>query len=205
MSFRLEKKYILNPKKYSDFIRYLLSIKANKIHEKRIIFSTYFDNDFFTAYKHSEEGIVPRKKIRIRSYNNDLHLENSKLEVKISSEDNRFKKIDTINNKKNLENFLNNGLTDKNYGHCKAILNISYEREYYLLNDQRITLDKKIVYSSYKNNKKKFYEPLSIIEFKSDVNSEINSLNNIMTNSVSRFSKYCRGMNKVFFNIKDYT
>jgi hypothetical protein len=91
------------------------------------------------------------------------------------------------------------------YGHCKAILNISYEREYYLLNDQRITLDKKIVYSSYKNNKKKFHEPLSIIEFKSDVNSEINSLNNIMPNSVSRFSKYCRGMNKVFFNIKDYT
>ena len=204
MSFRLEKKYELNSNMYYEFIRYIVSKKANKIHDTRIIYSTYFDNDFFSSYRQSEEGAVPRKKIRIRSYNTLSHQNSAKLEIKISSEENRFKKIENIQSQNKLKKFLNEGLTDKIYGHCKATLDVFYEREYYLLNDQRITIDRNITYSRYKNNKKKVYEPLSIIEFKSEVNSDVNALNSLMPGSISRFSKYCRGMNKVFFNIKNY-
>ena len=67
MSFRLEKKFVLDPRKYEMFVNYLYNLKANQIHEKRTVFSTYYDNDYHTSYRNSEEGITPRKKMRIRS------------------------------------------------------------------------------------------------------------------------------------------
>ena len=87
MSFRLEKKYALDIRKYDQLIRYIILLEAKKIYDQRTIFSTYFDNDFFSSYKQSEEGVVPRKKIRIRSYNTEFHEKNARLEIKISSEE----------------------------------------------------------------------------------------------------------------------
>ena len=204
MSFRLEKKFTLDTRKYDEFIRYINTIDAKKIYNSRKVFSTYFENDFFSSYKQSEEGVVPRKKIRIRSYNSNNHSAESKLEVKISAEDSRFKKVEKIKSNYQIEKFLNRGFLDKNYGLCKPLLNVSYEREYYQLKDHRITIDKNISYWNFKKKIKILKEPLSIIEFKSDTTKDINFYDNILTSPISRFSKYCRGMNKVFFNVKNF-
>ncbi len=204
MSFRLEKKFTLDTRKYDEFIRYINTIDAKKIYNSRKVFSTYFENDFFSSFKQSEEGVVPRKKIRIRSYNTNDHSVVSKLEIKISAEDSRFKKVEKIKSKYQIEKLLNRGLLDKNYGLCKPLLNVSYEREYYQLMDHRITIDKNISYCNFKKKIKIFKEPLSIIEFKSDTTKDINLYDNILTSPISRFSKYCRGMNKVFFNVKNF-
>ena len=204
MSFRLEKKFTLDTRKYDEFIRYINTIDAKKIYNSRKVFSTYFENDFFTSFKQSEEGVVPRKKIRIRSYNTNDHSVVSKLEIKISAEDSRFKKVEKIKSKHQIEKLLNRGFIDRNYGLCKPLLNVSYEREYYQITDHRITIDKNISYCNFKKKKKIFKEPLSIIEFKSDTTKDINLYDNILTSPISRFSKYCRGMNKVFFNVKNF-
>ena len=204
MSFRLEKKFTLDTRKYDEFIRYINTIEAKKIYNSRKVFSTYFENDFFSSFKQSEEGVVPRKKIRIRSYNTNDHSLVSKLEIKISAEDSRFKKVERIKSKHQIEKLLNRGFIDRNYGLCKPLLNVSYEREYYQLTDHRITIDKNISYCNFKKKKKIFKEPLSIIEFKSDTTKDINLYDNILTSPISRFSKYCRGMNKVFFNVKNF-
>ena len=204
MSFRLEKKFTLDTRKYDEFIRYINTIEAKKIYNSRKVFSTYFENDFFSSFKQSEEGVVPRKKIRIRSYNTNDHSVVSKLEIKISAEDSRFKKVERIKSKHQIEKLLNRGFIDRNYGLCKPLLNVSYEREYYQLTDHRITIDKNISYCSFKKKIKIFKEPLSIIEFKSDTTKDINLYDNILTSPISRFSKYCRGMNKVFFNVKNF-
>ena len=204
MSFRLEKKFTLDTRKYDEFIRYINTIDAKKIYNSRKVFSTYFENDFFSSFKQSEEGVVPRKKIRIRSYNTNNHSVESKLEVKISAEDSRFKKVEKIKSKNQIEKLLNRGLLDKNYGLCKPLLNVSYEREYYQLTGHRINIDKNIIYCNFKKKIKIFYEPLSIIEFKSETTKDINLYDNILTSPISRFSKYCRGMNKVFFNVKNF-
>ena len=204
MSFRLEKKFTLDTRKYDEFIRYINTIDAKKIYNSRKVFSTYSENDFFTSFKQSEEGVVPRKKIRIRSYNTNNHSVESKLEVKISAEDSRFKKVEKIKSKHQIEKLLNRGFIDRNYGLCKPLLNVSYEREYYQITDHRITIDKNISYCNFKKKKKIFKEPLSIIEFKSDTTKDINLYDNILTSPISRFSKYCRGMNKVFFNVKNF-
>ena len=204
MSFRLEKKFTLDTRKYDEFIRYINTIDAKKIYNSRKVFSTYFENDFFSSFKQSEEGVVPRKKIRIRSYNTNDHSVVSKLEIKISAEDSRFKKVEKIKSKHQIEKLLNRGLLDRNYGLCKPLLNVSYEREYYQLTDHRITIDKNISYCNFKRKIRIFKEPLSIIEFKSDTTKDINLYDSILTSPISRFSKYCRGINKVFFNVKNF-
>ena len=204
MSYRLEKKYIINPKNFEFFIKDLIQAGAKKIHKKRKIFSTYYDNDYLTSYMNSEEGIVPRKKIRIRSYNTEKHSEVSKLEFKISSEMNRFKITKNFKNKTEFTNISKKGYVDKFYGYCKPKINVTYEREYYLLNHTRVTLDKNIIYSNMKLLKSKFFEPLSIVEFKSNINDDININEYFLSNSVSRFSKYCRAINVIFFNRKNF-
>ena len=79
MSFRNEEKIHLNKSKLFLFKDYLYKKKAQKIFETRKINSIYFDNKNFDMYNHSIEGLVPRKKIRIRYYN-----ENDKERIKIA-------------------------------------------------------------------------------------------------------------------------
>ena len=204
MSYRIEKKYIINPNKSEIFINDLIRAGANKIYKKRIIFSTYYDNDYLTSYSNSEEGIVPRKKIRIRSYDIDKHSEVSKLEFKISSEINRFKETKKFKNKSEFIKISKKGYLDKFYGYCKPKINVTYEREYFLLNQTRVTLDKNITYSNMNLVKSKFSEPLSVVEFKSNINDEMNINNYFLSNSISRFSKYCRAVNAIIFKKKSY-
>ena len=68
MSFRLEEKIKLH---ISDKIKLKNLITKNfgkELYPKRKISSIYFDNKYLDMYKDSEEGTIPRKKIRIRSY-----------------------------------------------------------------------------------------------------------------------------------------
>ena len=68
MSFRVENKYHLSIAKLGEFYEFLDNNSAKEIYPKRLIKSIYFDNREFTAYHESIEGVVPRKKIRIRNY-----------------------------------------------------------------------------------------------------------------------------------------
>ena len=68
MSFRIEDKLHIENKNLIDFKEFLLQKKAKKIHQPRIIESLYFDNTNFQIYNDSVEGLVPRKKIRVRNY-----------------------------------------------------------------------------------------------------------------------------------------
>ena len=65
---------------------------------KRKIESIYFDNKIKTSFKDSEEGVVPRKKIRIRNYPATKKI--NLLEKKISSIEGRFKTSESINDEK---------------------------------------------------------------------------------------------------------
>ena len=68
MSFRIEDKLYINENNLYDFKKFLENKSANKIHIPRTIESLYFDNHNFQIHNDSIEGIVPRKKIRIRKY-----------------------------------------------------------------------------------------------------------------------------------------
>ena len=65
MSFRKEKKFNLSINELK-LLKYSLLEKGMKVlYPKRIIKSCYFDNKNLQMFHHSEEGILPRKKLDI--------------------------------------------------------------------------------------------------------------------------------------------
>ena len=67
MSFRIEQKILINKNQSID-LKIFLKRSAKEIYPKRIVKSLYFENSTNQMYVNSEEGVVPRKKIRIRYY-----------------------------------------------------------------------------------------------------------------------------------------
>ena len=103
MSFRIEYKYILYQNYIFEFFEKYKNIK--KIYPDRFISSVYFDNKELNCHKSSIEGLVPRQKIRIRSYDNKNKYF---LEKKINSEEGKFKTTEFISETDN-EKFINIG------------------------------------------------------------------------------------------------
>lgn len=192
MSFRIEEKILV--KENNSFLvkRFLKLNSAKRLYNPRVIKSLYFDNNSFDMFQHSEEGMVPRKKIRIRSYPkfNNKHY----LEIKISSVEGRFKKSNEINHTQFLK-LIKNGIFDKQYGHCKPKIYVKYLREYYIMKNTRITHDKDI---EYLNVQQRILgkENSGVLELKPNKDKNIDELLLDFPFSRIRYSKYCFGINK---------
>ena len=99
MSFRIEEKLLINFNQVFDLKKWLSDKRYYKLYPDRKIKSLYFDNLSFEMYNDSIEGVVPRKKIRIREYpgeNDNKYY----LEIKHSSVEGRFKTREIIEKKK---------------------------------------------------------------------------------------------------------
>ena len=73
MSFRKEEKLHIHESQLLNLLNWLYKNDGYKLYDTRTVSSTYFDNDNMQMFKDSEEGCVPRKKIRIRSYSRKEH------------------------------------------------------------------------------------------------------------------------------------
>ena len=192
MSFRKEKKYKLT---YSDqkILKKTLFNKGMKIlYPKREINSVYFDTDNFDCYLNSEEGVLPRKKIRVRWYNQNR----SKIfkETKISSIEGRFK----INKPFLDQNILFENdyqIIDNEFGILKPKTMITYNREYFVLDNLRLTFDSDI---NYKNlsalNNLNFRDNECVLEIKANYNTYDDYIEKIIGFPTTRFSKYSRSI-----------
>ena len=179
--------------------------KIFNVYSQRKIFSIYFDTFNLSDFVDSEEGTVPRKKIRLRYYGEiDNNLESSKIlngsiEIK--------KTFDTYRDKKKFEicdTFKNSVEFVKNFSDKKRlpVCAISYDRNYYkYLNNVRITIDRNIKYYSldkYLNLIFRNAEYENIVEMKIENINEINSLETDYLNAYRvRFSKYCEAIKKI--------
>ena len=192
MSFRKEIKYKLTLSDQKILKKELISKGMKLLFAKRKINSLYFDTDNLDFYKNSEEGVLPRKKIRIRWYGDNLK-ELSK-ETKISSIEGRFKLSEVYKNNQFLsKNNIN--LLDGTYGLLKPKILISYIREYYKLNNIRLTFDTRIRYQNFKSLSKFFKnETESVMEVKTNFNTDDDYIKKIIKYPSSRFSKYARGI-----------
>lgn len=192
MSFRIEEKILVNENDNFLVKKFLKLNSAKKLYNSRVVKSLYFDNNSFDMFQNSEEGIVPRKKIRIRSYpkfNNKFFLE-----IKISSVEGRFKKSNQISETQCLE-LIKNGIFDKHYGHCKPKIYVKYLREYYIMKNTRITYDKDI---EYLNVQQRILgkENSRVLELKPNKDKNTDELFLDFPFSRIRYSKYCFGINK---------
>jgi hypothetical protein len=195
MSFRKEEKLKIDKSKLFSLYDWIVKNGGYELYPSRIVSSTYFDNDMYNMYQDSEEGVVPRKKIRVRSYANIKHSQNnSTLEMKISSVEGRYKTQDKV---VNLEKLFNYGMFDVDYGVVKPVVRVSYVREYYKINKIRLTIDRDIQYSSldllFNNNRSVFDEDI-IVELKAGNQVSNEFLNRSFPFDRVRFSKYSRSI-----------
>ena len=138
--FRIEKKYIFKKNKYYSIINYLKQYKIKKMYPDRYIHSLYFDNTKYKLFFDTVEGILPRKKIRLRKYyssnrekyfltNDDCsHFENSSFEEK---------KVLILEDKKTYKNNYKN-IIKMNFvsdiGYLRPVIEIYYKDLIFLLN-----------------------------------------------------------------------
>ena len=201
MSFRLEEKIFIKNLSVFDFKKWLFSKGGKILYPPRLINSVYFDNKL-KMYLDSVEGVVPRKKIRIRTYNKNFFLKSNSYKKEIKSTYYNYRE-------KISKNFdiksksLNIYIYDKDYGVCKPILNVNYFRNYFELNKVRITLDENIIYNCIKNNYISEFgvrDNEKVIEIKSLNLNQYDYLKDLIPLSRSRFSKYCRGVELLYLN-----
>ena len=191
MSYRIEKKLFIQKGNFFEFKKKLIKKGAKKIYKDRKISSLYFDNYKKDMFYDSLEGLTPRKKIRVRKYPNDI---SKKLlfEIKISSVEGRFKTNKLINDKY-FKDIKNKGIFDNKYGICKPVLNVSYMREYFKMDDVRITLDSDIIYELY-NSRFVKKDSQIVAELKTSISKNLDELAEIYPFQEVRFSKYCNGI-----------
>ena len=192
MSFRKEKKYKLTFSDQSILKNKLIDKGMKILYPKRTVNSIYFDTNNLDFYLNSEEGVLPRKKIRLRWYDKDI----KKIfkEIKISSVEGRFKTSEPFLYN---ENIFNNNLQllDNEFGILKSQMQITYSREYFFFNDLRITFDSNIQYtdrSSLNNIVTKDKE--TVMEIKVNFKTNDDYIEKIIGYPTSRFSKYSRSI-----------
>jgi hypothetical protein len=199
MSFRIEEKVILH---ISDYLKIKKIInKENKnssLFPSRKITSLYFDNHSYEMFGDSQEGSLPRKKIRIRTYPESLKSE-FLLEEKINSCEGKFKKSFLIT-KNQYSGYSRRGIFDKIYNNCEPKLWVQYEREYLSYLGYRITIDKNLQFSVPKIKHTSKLQDKMILEVKSK-NLECDIFDGIFPFERSRFSKYCEGIKLMYDKI----
>ncbi len=193
MSFRIEEKILFNKMQDNLLNKFLIDNKSKIIHESRIISSIYFDNKFFQMFKDSEEGCVPRKKIRLRTYSNKNIFS---FEIKISSVEGRYKTTQNIK-KKDYEKFIRCGVFDNIYGICYPVLKISYKRKYINVFSKRLTIDSDIKYQNFVTKKIIEDNHNKVMEIKTSIDEDLHKLNINFPFRRSRYSKYSEGVKKL--------
>jgi len=189
----------------SNLIKFKNEAKLFSVYPQRTVFSIYFDTIDYKDFIDSEEGTVPRKKIRLRYYNSFYRNLNSdekikgSLELKKTLDFHREKKsIKIFNTLKNSIKVCKNFLNQKRYPVCA----IKYQRNYYKsFSGIRITLDKNIQY--YKINKDhklilSNFENENIIEIKiENIDKDYSFETDFLSAYRVRFSKYCEAVRKI--------
>ena len=216
---RFEKKYSYLPNLHYLIYSHLLLLGFEEVYDKRIINSIYYDDESFSLYQDSVDGLGNRNKYRVRFY--DYQVKKLNLENKIRNNEYGSKEfIDLDEDLINLEIyniFLEQRLLVKIPKNIKVlykpILITSYERTYLALpkdKDSRVTLDKEIKFGKVdccntdllRGNINIPFER-NIMEIKSNYKNEffsgriIKSFNHLYLQN-ERNSKYCNAVDSLF-------
>ena len=179
----------------SDSDQFLQSLKPKGLEilfSQRAIQSNYFDSINYNLYRDSEEGLLPRKKIRIRHYPHATSIQHN-LEIKISSIEGRHKHSIALSDIK-AEKINKLGYFDPIYGLLEKKVSIKYLREYYFFKGIRITRDTQISYQELGHKSNNYIEKDSVVEIKAPKDTSVDFLFKIVPSHRRRFSKYCNAI-----------
>ena len=196
MSFRIENKYRLSKGDLARLLANLNNSNPKTLYPDRKVTSCYFDSNDFLMFHQSEEGVLPRKKIRARRYNDGNQFTK---EVKISSIEGRYKTSELIKDVSSLSQILDMQIMDQDYGILLPSMFVSYRRSYIKIAGLRCTLDRDIEYKNLRNRSGlKFYDDECVFEVKADFKTSKDFIEKIFPMSTSRFSKYSRAIIKFY-------
>ena len=192
MSFRKEIKYRLNLSELFILKKDLIKKGMKKLYNSRKINSCYFDTKDLSFFSQSEEGTLPRRKIRVRWYNNEMKFIK---ETKISSIEGRFKFQEKLNDCNSLKDLKKINFFESDHGLIKPVIIVSYSREYYYFKKLRITMDYNISYIDINSLKLvKYLDTETVLEVKASDKISFDYIQEFIYHPTSRFSKYSRGL-----------
>ena len=192
MSFRKENKYRVTSSEIFQLQKRLTDLGLYEIHPKRLVSSCYFDTLSFTLFQESEEGTLPRKKVRVRWYEDVMKFQK---EQKISSIEGRFKTVTNNFSIANESDLLTIRYFDQTYGCLPPKIIVSYYRQYFRLEALRLTFDQKISYRCvYSDTFPTVQDKECVMEVKAPIGTDDGYIENIFSLPTSRFSKYARGL-----------
>ena len=88
------------------------------------------------------------------------------------------------------------GVYDNQYGTCRPTIYVIYDREYYQIDDVRISIDENIKYYLY-TGRVLGHDENSIVELKTSIKKNTDDLINNFPFQRTRFSKYCNAFEKI--------
>lgn len=188
MSFRIEQKLHIAPDKLPQLLEWVSQNGGSTLFPERTITSIYFDTDDLKLYQDSNEGALPRKKIRIRCYGNCDHTSGTHtLETKISAVEGRYKESEKL---VDVERHLEFGFFDPTYGSLRPLLSVQYEREYFAIHGIRLTIDRNIRYAKFGTTEYRSADSRIAVELKANDATSMDYLMNKFPFPRIRFSKY---------------
>ena len=188
LSFRIEEKIVVTTNELFGVRERLGREGMTELFPARVIRSVYFDSRTNGMFVDSEEGSLPRKKLRIRTY--DGSTSGANFETKISSVEGRFKTTKKLTGD-DRDRLIENGIVDSRYGLCDPRVEISYTRKYYQLSGVRITFDTNIRYRR-QNSLIEASESLNVMEIKAPAEAPSDFLLRLVAEPRRRFSKFSR-------------
>ncbi len=192
MSFRKEIKFRLSLSELFNLKKDLIKIGMKKLYNSRKINSCYFDTKDLSFFSQSEEGTLPRRKIRVRWYDDEMKFFK---ETKISSIEGRFKLQKKLNGCNSLHDLKKMKFFESDHGLIQPIIIVSYLREYYFFKKLRITIDYNISYIDINSLKLiKYLDRENVLEVKASENISFDYIQEFICHPTSRFSKYSRGL-----------
>lgn len=167
----------------------------------RKVFSIYFDSTNFDLFRVSEEGLTPRRKIRLRWYDEPRNICNSILEIKTTTERGRIK--EKFNIESTDSRYLQEYIQLLTTLYLAPICQVQYHRAYFESRDgARATVDTRICYTrvtdQFKVLGKGVVDPFNVLELKTEnlaLSEKLTGKNHL---PMERFSKYCRSIEESF-------
>ena len=186
---RIEEKAVISISEKGLYLNKIFSDGFEYIFPSRQISSIYYENANFDIYKDSVEGVVPRKKIRVREKLGNLYLEE-----KIKRQDGKYKRSKQIKHYPKV-------IHDQFYGFVKEICKITYNRSYLGNSKIRLTIDSDLKFENLRNRYVFNMNNIFILEYKilDNFTSSENFINSYKELNSFKFSKYEQAVNKVFY------
>jgi len=185
---------------YEQLRKIINSQSAQRTFPNRTINSLYFDTASLNDYHDSEEGTVPRKKIRVRWYGTSRFegVATGTLETKKTLSNHREKTSVSIKGitQEEILSLVNNLRGEK----LIPVVVVTYQRQYFQnKKHHRFTLDSKIVYSNISRTFKylnRTFDYTNILELKINTNIDSSIAMNDYADLQTRFSKYCEAVKR---------